>query len=64
MIKLNFKIVKNRLVVLDQKNKTIAHINPNKIRWFCDPGIAIRQKITKMAISWEEINNYGNFILK
>ena len=64
MIKLNFKIVKNRLVVLDQKNKTIAHINPNKIRWFCDPGIGIRQKITKMAISWEEINNYGNFILK
>ena len=64
MTKLNFKIIKNRLVVLDHQGKTVAHINPDKIRWFCDPGVGIRQKINKMAISWGEINDYGNFILK
>ena len=47
MTKLNFKIIKNRLVVLDHQGKTVAHINPDKIRWFCDPGVGIRQKIKK-----------------
>ena len=66
MKKIKYGFLINTTVAFkNAEGKTIAHAKLNgKTRWFYDPGVGIRQKISKMMLNFQEIDLYGELVLK